>query len=67
MNTSSLETLLNSPSMGELPEPTTEDELRFVNREQSVMYSSEVCHVHGDPANSLSPAYPQYYDGPELA
>lgn len=67
MNAASIEALLSSPSMAELPGPTTEDELRFVDREQSVMYSSQVCHVHGDPAGALATAYPQYYDGPELA
>lgn len=67
MNISSMETLLNSPSMEELPGPTTEDELRFVNRELSVMYSSQVCHVHGDPAGALETSYTQYYEGPELA
>jgi hypothetical protein len=67
MNTCSMETLLNSPSMVELPGPTTEDELRFVDRDLSVMYSSQVCHVHGDPAVALATPHTQYYDGPELA
>lgn len=67
MNTAAMAALLNSPSMAELPGPTTEDEMRFVDRDLSVMYSSQVCHVHGDPAVALATPHPQYYDGPELA
>ncbi len=62
MNTPSLEVFFGSPAMMELAEPTTMDEQRFVNREQSVMFTSEVFFELGDMATIHQAIYPQHYD-----
>ncbi len=66
MNTTSLEAFFASPAMMELAEPTTIDELRFVNREESVMYTSDVFFQLGDLDNIQQAVFAQHYDEPLL-
>jgi hypothetical protein len=56
----SLEDFLASPAMAELGEPAAEDELRFVDRDSSVSFSSYVVFRSGNSASVREPVFEQF-------